>query len=267
MQHPTTHPSTHRANTHTSNMHPPKTRTPNTHTHNTYTRAHPTHIHLNTQRAHTQHQAPTCTCQLPPCRSAYSPVKDVVDGDLCEQYPQLPADKQRQVRASGGGAGVAAGTGALLPPLLIPFPALRCLPSGQDSVWVRALPGAVSASAGTPLRALLHCQTEPCSSAPAPAAHAARSAPCSAIGGRGAGPHAGRGAEKAGGRAQPHHLIGAAGFQPAVQILVLGCQPPAASSTRSRRSAARARPALPLVRRPAVGLAAPIPRSIVKALG
>ena len=30
-------------------------------------------------------------------RSAYSPVKDVVDGDLCEQYPQLPADKQRSV--------------------------------------------------------------------------------------------------------------------------------------------------------------------------
>ena len=30
-------------------------------------------------------------------RSAYSPVQDVVDGDLCEQYPQLPADKQRSV--------------------------------------------------------------------------------------------------------------------------------------------------------------------------
>lgn len=24
-------------------------------------------------------------------------MKDVVDGDLCEQYPQLPSDKQRQV--------------------------------------------------------------------------------------------------------------------------------------------------------------------------
>ncbi|GAB4816845.1 hypothetical protein N2152v2_003891 [Parachlorella kessleri] len=29
--------------------------------------------------------------------SAYFPVKDVVDGDLCEQYSQLTADKQRQV--------------------------------------------------------------------------------------------------------------------------------------------------------------------------
>jgi len=30
-------------------------------------------------------------------RSFYFPVKDVIDGDLCEQYPQLAAEKQRSV--------------------------------------------------------------------------------------------------------------------------------------------------------------------------
>ena len=35
--------------------------------------------------------------RTPPLRSFYFPVKDVVDGDLCEQYPQLAADKARGV--------------------------------------------------------------------------------------------------------------------------------------------------------------------------
>jgi splicing factor 3B subunit 3 len=30
-------------------------------------------------------------------RSAYFPVKDVVDGDLCEQYVTLPAETQRAI--------------------------------------------------------------------------------------------------------------------------------------------------------------------------
>lgn len=30
-------------------------------------------------------------------RSSYFPVKDVVDGDLCSQYPTLPASKQRAI--------------------------------------------------------------------------------------------------------------------------------------------------------------------------
>jgi splicing factor 3B subunit 3 len=30
-------------------------------------------------------------------RGMYFPVKDVIDGDLCEQYSQLPADKQRSI--------------------------------------------------------------------------------------------------------------------------------------------------------------------------
>ncbi|KAM0044829.1 hypothetical protein Hdeb2414_s0010g00357821 [Helianthus debilis subsp. tardiflorus] len=30
-------------------------------------------------------------------RSAYFPVKDVIDGDLCEQYPTLPLDIQRKI--------------------------------------------------------------------------------------------------------------------------------------------------------------------------
>ncbi len=34
---------------------------------------------------------------LHPRSSFYFPVKDVVDGDLCEQFPQLPADKARGV--------------------------------------------------------------------------------------------------------------------------------------------------------------------------
>lgn len=34
-------------------------------------------------------------------RSFYFPVKDVVDGDLCEQFPQLPADKVRWCAWSG----------------------------------------------------------------------------------------------------------------------------------------------------------------------
>ena len=36
-------------------------------------------------------------CHHPRHRSFYFPVKDVIDGDLCEQYPQLAADKQRAV--------------------------------------------------------------------------------------------------------------------------------------------------------------------------
>jgi splicing factor 3B subunit 3 len=32
-------------------------------------------------------------------RSAFFPVKDVVDGDLCEQYPTLGAEKQQQIAA------------------------------------------------------------------------------------------------------------------------------------------------------------------------
>ena len=31
------------------------------------------------------------------CERAHAQVKDVVDGDLCEQFPQMPADKQRAI--------------------------------------------------------------------------------------------------------------------------------------------------------------------------
>lgn len=31
------------------------------------------------------------------CRSAYMPVKDSFDGDLCEQFVQLSAEKARQI--------------------------------------------------------------------------------------------------------------------------------------------------------------------------
>lgn len=30
-------------------------------------------------------------------RSYYFPVKDVIDGDLCEQYSMLPAEKQKAI--------------------------------------------------------------------------------------------------------------------------------------------------------------------------
>lgn len=38
----------------------------------------------------------------PLSRSAYFPVKSVVDGDICEQFAQLPIDKQRQVGGMRG---------------------------------------------------------------------------------------------------------------------------------------------------------------------
>jgi splicing factor 3B subunit 3 len=33
----------------------------------------------------------------PPRRSSYFPVKDVIDGDLCSQFPSQPAAKQKAI--------------------------------------------------------------------------------------------------------------------------------------------------------------------------
>lgn len=41
-----------------------------------------------------------CACApLGPCRSAYFPVRDVVDGEMCSQFAQMPAAKQKAVAA------------------------------------------------------------------------------------------------------------------------------------------------------------------------
>lgn len=44
-----------------------------------------------------QEHPPLCGRDHLAFRSAYFPVKDVVDGDLCEQYAQLPPEKQRSI--------------------------------------------------------------------------------------------------------------------------------------------------------------------------
>ncbi|RLN07765.1 Splicing factor 3B subunit 3 [Panicum miliaceum] len=44
-----------------------------------------------------QEHPPLCGRDHMAYRSAYFPVKDVIDGDLCEQYPSLPADMQRKI--------------------------------------------------------------------------------------------------------------------------------------------------------------------------
>ncbi|PRQ45551.1 putative transcription factor WD40-like family [Rosa chinensis] len=44
-----------------------------------------------------QEHPPLCGRDHMAYRSAYFPVKDVIDGDLCEQYPTLPMDLQRKI--------------------------------------------------------------------------------------------------------------------------------------------------------------------------
>ncbi|CAK8574337.1 unnamed protein product [Lathyrus sativus] len=44
-----------------------------------------------------QDNPPLCGRDHMAYRSAYFPVKDVIDGDLCEQYPTLPMDLQRKI--------------------------------------------------------------------------------------------------------------------------------------------------------------------------
>lgn len=39
----------------------------------------------------------SAACTHPHLERARAQVKDVVDGDLCEQFPQMPADKQRAI--------------------------------------------------------------------------------------------------------------------------------------------------------------------------
>ncbi|EOA26203.1 hypothetical protein CARUB_v100166060mg, partial [Capsella rubella] len=44
-----------------------------------------------------QEYPPLCGRDHMAYRSAYFPVKDVIDGDLCEQFPTLPMDLQRKI--------------------------------------------------------------------------------------------------------------------------------------------------------------------------
>ncbi|GKC16973.1 spliceosome-associated protein 130 A, partial [Tanacetum coccineum] len=44
-----------------------------------------------------QEYPPLCGRDHMSYRSSYFPVKDVIDGDLCEQYPTLPLDAQRKI--------------------------------------------------------------------------------------------------------------------------------------------------------------------------
>ena len=44
-----------------------------------------------------QENPPLCGRDHMAFRSAYFPVKNVVDGDLCEQYPQITMDKQQGI--------------------------------------------------------------------------------------------------------------------------------------------------------------------------
>ena len=44
-----------------------------------------------------QDNPPLCERDHMASRSAYFPVKDVIDGDLCEQYPTLPMDLQQKI--------------------------------------------------------------------------------------------------------------------------------------------------------------------------
>ena len=47
--------------------------------------------------AHDSGYIASAACMHPHRERARAQVKDVVDGDLCEQFPQMPADKQRAI--------------------------------------------------------------------------------------------------------------------------------------------------------------------------
>ncbi|EFJ13812.1 hypothetical protein SELMODRAFT_181612 [Selaginella moellendorffii] len=51
------------------------------------------HLEMHMRQEH----PPLCGRDHMAFRSAYFPVKDVIDGDLCEQYPTLPPDLQRKI--------------------------------------------------------------------------------------------------------------------------------------------------------------------------
>uniref|UniRef100_A0A0E0JVA8 DNA damage-binding protein 1 n=1 Tax=Oryza punctata TaxID=4537 RepID=A0A0E0JVA8_ORYPU len=51
------------------------------------------HLEMHLRQEH----PPLCGRDHMAYRSAYFPVKDVIDGDLCEQFPSLPADMQRKI--------------------------------------------------------------------------------------------------------------------------------------------------------------------------
>ncbi|KAJ0981090.1 hypothetical protein J5N97_009345 [Dioscorea zingiberensis] len=51
------------------------------------------HLEMHMRQEH----PPLCGRDHMAYRSAYFPVKDVIDGDLCEQYPTLPPDMQRKI--------------------------------------------------------------------------------------------------------------------------------------------------------------------------
>lgn len=51
------------------------------------------HLEMHMRQEH----PPLCGRDHMAYRSAYFPVKDVIDGDLCEQYPTLPPDLQRKI--------------------------------------------------------------------------------------------------------------------------------------------------------------------------
>lgn len=51
------------------------------------------HLEMHLRQEH----PPLCGREHMAYRSAYYPVKDVIDGDLCEQYPTLPPDMQRKI--------------------------------------------------------------------------------------------------------------------------------------------------------------------------
>lgn len=51
------------------------------------------HLEMHLRQEH----PPLCGRDHMAYRSAYFPVKDVIDGDLCEQYPTLPPDLQRKI--------------------------------------------------------------------------------------------------------------------------------------------------------------------------
>ncbi|KAM7270665.1 hypothetical protein ACFE04_029879 [Oxalis oulophora] len=51
------------------------------------------HLEMHLRQEH----PPLCGRDHMAYRSAYFPVKDVIDGDLCEQYPSLPLDLQRKI--------------------------------------------------------------------------------------------------------------------------------------------------------------------------
>ncbi|CAK9160086.1 unnamed protein product [Ilex paraguariensis] len=51
------------------------------------------HLEMHLRQEH----PPLCGRDHMAYRSAYFPVKDVIDGDLCEQFPTLPLDLQRKI--------------------------------------------------------------------------------------------------------------------------------------------------------------------------